>query len=224
MDLVIFDCDGTLVDSEPLAAEALVGLAADFGLPVSVQELLSPRFKGRSMADCVAELERRRAAPLPGTFVEELRRRTAVMLRERLLPLEGALDPLRSLSVPMCMASNGPREKIELSLSTTGLLPFFQGRIFSAYEVGAWKPDPQLYLHAARAMGAVPARCAVVEDSLPGVLGAVAAGMEVFALQTDAHAFEVPAGVYVVPSLVALRRHGAFSNGAASRVHACGVP
>jgi HAD superfamily hydrolase (TIGR01509 family) len=88
------------------------------------------------------------------------------------------------LRVPFCVASNGPRSKTELTLEITGLLPLFAGRVYSAYEVGAWKPDPGLFLHAANAMGAAPQRCAVVEDSEPGVLAGLAADMQVYVLRS----------------------------------------
>jgi beta-phosphoglucomutase-like phosphatase (HAD superfamily) len=110
-----------------------------------------------------------------------------------------------ALNIPMCVASSGPREKIELSLSLTGLLPFFAGRIFSSYEVGFWKPDPGLFLHAAKAMAVEPSRCVVVEDSLPGIQAGIAAGMTVFAFQPDAIDARIPAGVSVVQSLPQLQ-------------------
>jgi HAD superfamily hydrolase (TIGR01509 family) len=135
------------------------------------------------MADCVADMERRLGRKLPDSFVPELRARTAEIFRERLQAMEGAAEMLAALRVPCCVASSGPREKIELSLRLTGLLPRFEGRIFSAYEVGHWKPDPRLLLHAAQAMGAAPERCAVVEDSLPGIRAGLAAGMTTFAFR-----------------------------------------
>lgn len=110
-----------------------------------------------------------------------MRRRTADVFHRRLRPIEGALELLESLTVPFCVASSGPREKIELSLRTTGLLPLIGDRIFSAYEIGSWKPHPGLFLHAAAAMGVPASSCGVVEDSEPGIEAGVAAGMHVFA-------------------------------------------
>jgi HAD superfamily hydrolase (TIGR01509 family) len=138
------------------------------------------------MAECVAELEARLGRQLPATFVRDLRSRTADEFRRRLRPVEGAVELVQwvaTLPISICVASSGPREKVELSLSLTGLLPFFEGRIFSSYEVGAWKPDPGLFLHAAEAMGVAPGDCAVVEDSVPGLRAGLAAGMTVFAFQ-----------------------------------------
>jgi len=180
IESVIFDCDGTLVDSELLANMVLVEYAASFGLHIPIEEAMR-RYVGGKMADCVAGIENRLGHKLPETFVPELRARTAAAFRTHLRPMEGARDLLASLQVPFCVASSGPREKIELSLDTTGLALFFtRERIFSAYEVGFWKPDPRLFLHAARVMGVPPERCAVVEDSLPGVTAGLAAGMPTF--------------------------------------------
>jgi HAD superfamily hydrolase (TIGR01509 family) len=166
-DAIIFDCDGTLVDSERLGNAVLVEYLERFGVVLTVDEALA-RFHGVRMAECVAQIEALRGAPLPEMFVAELRERMAAVFTDRLRPIEGAADLVRSLTVPYCVASSGPREKVELSLSLTGLLPLFEGAIFSSYEIGQWKPDPGLFLHAARAMGVTPGRCAVVEDSLPG--------------------------------------------------------
>lgn len=200
LDAIIFDCDGTLVDSERLGNEILCEYIAEFGVTLSPDEAIEA-FRGRRMTECVAELERRRRAPLPNSFVPELRRRTGKAFRERLQPIDGALELVRSLTVPFCVASSGPREKMEISLSVTGLLPLFEGRIFSSYEIGSWKPDPGLFLHAARSMGISPTRCAVVEDSLPGIDAGIAAGMTVFALMSAAPRPDV----HIVQSLHELR-------------------
>ena len=104
----------------------------------------------------------------------------AAAFEARLRPVEGVEALLESLELPYCVASNGPREKMEVTLGTTGLLPYFQTRIVTAYEVGCWKPDPGLFLHAARMLGAAPENCIVVEDSTLGVRAGVAAGMTVF--------------------------------------------
>lgn len=180
IEAVIFDCDGTLVDSERLANAALVECVAPFGLRMSTEEAMRSYVGGR-MADCVADLERRLGRKLPDSFIPEVRKRTAEVFRVHLKPVEGALDVLANLRLPFCVASSGPMEKIELSLGLTGLAQFFaKDRIFSAYDVGSWKPDPGLFLHAAQAMGVSPERCAVVEDSLRGVEAGVNAGMHTF--------------------------------------------
>jgi HAD superfamily hydrolase (TIGR01509 family) len=199
-EAIIFDCDGTLVDSERLVNEVIVEFAASFGIHLSVDDALA-RFKGGKMADVVSHLESLGGRALPSSFVTDLRARIAHALSTRLKPIDGAIDLVRSLSTPMCIASSGPREKIELSLSVTGLLPYFEGRIFSSYEVGLWKPDPELFIHAARSLGASPARCAVVEDSDPGIHAGIAAGMTVFALVDASSPPQIPAGAQAVTGL-----------------------
>ncbi len=180
IEAVIFDCDGTLVDSEPLANAALVEALAALGIHLSLEESMR-RYVGGRMADCVADIERRTGRKLPDCFVPNLRARTSEVFRSRLQPMDGAAEILRSLQLPASVASSGPMEKIQLSLRVTGLARFFpRDRVFSAYDVGAWKPDPKLFLHAAQAMGVAPAHCAVVEDSLPGIQAGTNAGMQTF--------------------------------------------
>jgi HAD superfamily hydrolase (TIGR01509 family) len=183
IDAVIFDCDGTLVDSEPLAFEAIAGEAELIGLALTAEKD-GDLFNGQSMAGCLLAIEQRFGKRLPPGFEASMRHRMAALFRERLQPMPGALRLLQTLGVPCCVASNGPREKIELTLHITGLLPFFRDRIFSAVEVGSFKPGPGLFLHAAQALGAAPARCAVVEDSVSGVQAGLAAGMSVYALRS----------------------------------------
>jgi HAD superfamily hydrolase (TIGR01509 family) len=178
-DAVIFDSDGVLVDSELLGNQVLVDYVAEFGLDFPLAEAVA-LFTGAKMANTVAEIESRLGRSLPSEFVSELRRRMAVAFRSQLQPINGVGAVVESLRVPFCVASNGPREKMEVCLQAAGLLPFFQGRLFSAYEVGIWKPDPGLFLHAARALGVEPTRCAVIEDSVLGTRAGVAAGMVVF--------------------------------------------
>jgi HAD superfamily hydrolase (TIGR01509 family) len=201
IEAVIFDCDGTLVDSETLADEVLVECVRPHGLELTVAEVHA-RFRGRKMADCVAELEREIGGALPADFVPGFRVRCAEVFRHRLKAIDGALATIQHLPVPYCVASSGPREKIELSLGVTGLLPYFKDRIFSSYDIGSWKPDPGLFLHAASAMKVAPDRCAVVEDSAPGLQAGAAAGMVVFAfVKADAPFPHAMTGVRVLRRL-----------------------
>jgi len=203
IDLVLFDCDGTLVDSEVVVADAWSQYVARYGVTLTAQDALR-QFRGVSMTWCLARIEELHGAPLPAVFEQELRGVMSQMLSERLQPINGALEMVQALSVPFCLASNAPRAKIELCLSVTGMLPYFAGRIFSAYDVQRWKPDPALFLHAAASLGVAPQRCAVVEDSLPGVQAGLAAGMTVFALQSEGHVLDLPAGVHVIRELAEL--------------------
>lgn len=187
-ELIIFDCDGVLVDSEPLASDALVSCLAERGLRLDQFDELEHRFKGRKMAQCLEMVEKLLDLTLPAEFEDEVRKRTADNFRRELRPIPGIMDALRALRVPYCVASSGPLEKIHLSLSLTDLLPYFEGRIFSAYDVGRWKPDPHLFLHAAEVMGFAPDVCAVVEDSVAGVQAARAAGMHAYGYADTAEA------------------------------------
>lgn len=178
-DLVIFDCDGVLVDSEPIANRVFAELLGEVGLPLSYDETIAT-FLGRSMAACVAIIEARLGRPVPAEFAATCQARVAAAFARELAPVPGvvaALDGVAALGLPACVASSGTHEKIRASLGVTGLLPRFTGRIYSATEVARGKPFPDLFLHAARALGARPARCVVVEDTALGVQAAVAAGM-----------------------------------------------
>ncbi|MBH8572401.1 HAD family hydrolase [Nostocaceae cyanobacterium CENA369] len=177
-ELVIFDCDGVLVDSETLSNRVLVQFVAEFGLALELEEAIL-LFKGCKMADCVNFIEQRLEQKLPPDFVTQLRVRTAEAFERELLSVEGIEASLDKINLPICVASSGPPEKIKLALRVTNLLPRFEGRIFSSYEIGSWKPAPDLFLYAAKNMGVQAAYCTVVEDSVLGVRAGVAAGMKV---------------------------------------------
>lgn len=181
---VIFDSDGTLVDSEVPGLDVLHEQALALGLDWE-RDALHERFRGVRMAECAAMLAADSGRGEPG-FADDLLRRIRAAMAERfrqgLSPMPGAEALLLRLAIPFCVATNGPREKAELALGLSGLLPLLAGRIHSAYEVGSFKPDPGLFLHAAASLGVEPARCAVVEDSQPGVEAGLAAGMRVFSL------------------------------------------
>ena len=199
-DAVIFDCDGVLVDSEGLASEVLVESLKPFGICLTIEDAMA-RFCGVRMADCVAQLELIGGTPLPESFVPQLRKQMAAVFTDRLKPIEGELELLRTLTLPYCVASSAPREKIELSLSLTGLLPYLQGRMYSSYDIEDWKPSPGLFIHSARSMGVHPHRCAVIEDSWPGIQAGLAAGMQVFALQRHDSDPRIPRHVSIVHRL-----------------------
>ena len=178
---LIFDCDGTLVDSEDLGIAAMHAHALPYGLTLPLDDMLHD-FRGKSMARNVAELARHSATSLPDDFTATARLAMAERFRTSLEAMPGALDFIARLRLPFCVATNGPRDKTELTLGLTGLLPYFAGQVYSAYEVGHFKPEPQLFLQAAAGLGVAPAACAVVEDSLPGIQAGLAAGMRVFSL------------------------------------------
>ena len=177
-ELIIFDSDGVLVDSEKIALTVLVRAATDEGAAIGVDEAIR-LFRGVKMADCVREIERRSGRSVRADFVDDVRHAIALAFDAELKPVEGIHAALAEITVPVCVASNGPMSKLTHALGLTKLLNHFEGRIFSAYEVGSWKPDPGLFLHAAQALGVHPSRCVVVEDSLSGIHAAKAAGMRV---------------------------------------------
>jgi HAD superfamily hydrolase (TIGR01509 family) len=177
---VIFDCDGVLVDSVGLAGEVLGEYLRDLGFDVTRQEA-TRRFGSGKMADYVSRFEAETGRRLPANFEQELRGRRELVFRQRLRAVEGASELVAQLAVPSCVASNGPMAQIEHSLRVVGLHERFEGRIFSAYAIRAWKPEPHLFLHAARALGHAPGDCAVVEDTELGLQAAVSAGMQAYA-------------------------------------------
>ena len=177
-DLVIFDCDGVLIDSERLAVRTEAMILAGLGLPVSEADIVE-RFVGRSAAYMQREIEGELGRRLDWE-VEFERQYRAVFERE-LVPVPGILEALDQITVATCVASSGSHERMAFTLGLTGLLDRFEGRIFSVSEVAHGKPAPDIFVHAAKQMGTPPGRCAVVEDSVSGVSAGLAAGMTVFA-------------------------------------------
>ena len=179
IELVIFDCDGVLVDSERIAARVQVSLGAELGWPLTQEEVVE-RFIGRSHAvirePVAAPLGEETAAVWAERF-EQLHREA---VNADLAPVDGLPEALDAIALPTCVASSGSHDKMRHTLGRTGLYDRFAGRIYSATEVARGKPAPDLFLHAARHMEVDPAACVVVEDSRPGVLAARAAGMRAF--------------------------------------------
>jgi HAD superfamily hydrolase (TIGR01509 family) len=178
-DLVIFDCDGVLVDSERIAVRIDAIVLSRLGWELSEAEILE-RFVGRSDAHMVSEIEAHLGRPLDASWDEELVPLYHEALAADLEPVDGIVEALDAISKPTCVASSSTHERLQFTLGLTGLLERFDGRIFSATEVENGKPAPDLFLHAAARLGADPARCAVIEDSRYGVEAARAAGMRAF--------------------------------------------
>ena len=177
--LIIFDCDGVLVDSERISHTVLRQMLAEVGVQLTLQEALD-RFMGASTAKGLALMEGLMGRSAPLAFLAELRERTFEAFGTELTAVPGVLDMLVSLDLPSCVASNGSREKMNFTLHRTGLLHHFADRMFSADEVARPKPAPDLFLHAAAAMKTAAQACVVVEDSATGVAAAKAAGMRVY--------------------------------------------
>ena len=192
---VIFDCDGVLVDTELISNTVLAGLLTEAGLPTTFDDCMR-EYRGRSMASVLALAERRLGAPLPGDLTARYFEAIEDAFARELEPVPGVIEALDRIALPACVASSGPHHKMAVTLRATGLWERFEGRIFSATEVAHGKPAPDLFLHAAARMGFDPARTAVVEDSVPGIEAAVAAGMRALAFvrHTDAAALAAAGG------------------------------
>jgi HAD superfamily hydrolase (TIGR01509 family) len=178
LDLVIFDCDGVLVDSERLAVRTEAAILTVLGWPLSEAEVVE-RFVGRSAAAMHREIERHLGRPVDWDL--EFESPCREVFERKLAPVPGVVDVLRHIPVPVCVASSGTHERMRFTLGLTGLWDRFEGRLFSVDDVAEGKPAPDVFLHAAATMGVVPSRCAVVEDSVSGVIAGLAAGMTVFA-------------------------------------------
>ncbi|MFV8783428.1 HAD family hydrolase [Microbulbifer sp. SA54] len=179
--LVIFDCDGVLVDSETIVCRVIAEEMTKLGMPATLDEL-DEQFSGRPSQDCIMDIEARYGGPLPESYFHNTERRIREAFHSELEPVTGiceVLEKLQNTSLQTCVASSGPHAKMQITLNKTGLWDYFDGRIFSAEDVGRGKPWPDLFLHSARHFDVAPEHCLVVEDSIAGVKAAVAAGMPV---------------------------------------------
>lgn len=179
ISLVIFDCDGVLVDTERIAVRIDVIVLAELGWPMTEAEVVE-RFMGRSDEEMTAEIEAHLGRRLPASWEAPFRHLYRQAFEAELEPVAGVVEALDAIAIPTCVASSGTHEKIRFTLGLTGLYERFAGRIFSVGDVARGKPAPDLFLHAAGRMGVPPAQCAVVEDSRYGVEAARAAGMRAF--------------------------------------------
>lgn len=179
-DLVIFDCDGVLVDSEVIAARVEAELLTAAGFEISAEDL-AERYAGLTFKDILLSIEKQAAIPFQASLIDQAEVLVDKRLANEVRAIEGAQAAVASVKVPRCVCSNSTDHRLEAMLERTRLKPFFEGRIFSSQSVpsGRPKPAPDIFLHAAKTMGADPARTLVVEDSVPGVHGARAAGMRV---------------------------------------------
>jgi HAD superfamily hydrolase (TIGR01509 family) len=177
--LVIFDCDGVLVDSELITNRVFARMLNELGIAVTLEDMFE-RFVGRSMPQCLELITKMLGRPVPQHFVEEYQTRSATALRLELKAVPDIETVLAAMRMPYCVASSGTHEKMQTTLGITGLLAQFRGKMYSVTEVAQSKPFPDVFLHAARQQGVAPAACAVIEDTPTGVRAGVAAGMTVF--------------------------------------------
>ncbi|WP_049631676.1 HAD family phosphatase [Cellvibrio sp. pealriver] len=190
--LVIFDCDGVLVDSEIISAQVSSDCLKEIGVELSAHYILET-YRGKSVADCIRmiteelsqldswkNLSAEEQAERGAQFWRHVQLETLVACEKSLEPVAGIMDVLDSLQekhIAFCVASNGKHEKMRMTLAKTGIMPYVQGRVFSFEDVTRGKPAPDLFLHAAKTLGVEPGNAIVVEDSLTGIQAAVAAGM-----------------------------------------------
>jgi HAD superfamily hydrolase (TIGR01509 family) len=199
-DLVIFDCDGVLVDSETISCLILADNLTRIGFPVDL-DYVNEHYLGRSFDVIRADYLRRAGQPLPQAFADAWYGDLFAAFRRDLKPVAGAADVLRRLTTPKCVASSSAPARLALSLEVTGLTPLCGADIFSASMVSRGKPAPDLFLYCAEQMGAGPGRTLVVEDSVTGIMAAVAAGMTAWGFVGGSH--------YAGRDTAPLRRAGA---------------
>jgi phosphoglycolate phosphatase len=179
-DLIIFDCDGVLVDSEPISDRLFSRMLHEEGYAIPKSEF-GKLFMGFSMKSCVQKVEAYTGKKIPGDFLDRYNEKLFAEFKTSLQPIPGIKEVLDRIPYMKCVASSGEHEKMKISLGVTGLLTGFEGRIFSTTEVERGKPFPDLFLHAAKRCSASPERCVVIEDSIPGMKAGLAAGMTVLA-------------------------------------------
>ncbi len=187
MTLLIFDCDGVLVDSEIIALDGLARLLTALGRPSDLAECRR-LFMGKSLKDVLAEIETMIGGPLPEDRGRQANEELLDRLRRELRPVEGVAEAIAQLVYARCVASSSQPERIKLSLDVTSLAPLFGEHVFSAAQVEHGKPAPDLFLHAAAACGFAPAQCIVIEDSPAGIMAARRANMEVIGFVGASHA------------------------------------
>ncbi|UFZ02249.1 HAD family hydrolase [Bradyrhizobium ontarionense] len=186
LDLVIFDCDGVLVDSEVISCQAHADVLSLCGYPITADEVFD-RFLGRSSKQATLEVEAELGRSLPDDFNARLQDRLFRAFEQDLRSIEGITDALDSIDIPVCVASSGSHQRMRVSLGATRLYDRLAPHIFSSSQVENGKPAPDLFLFAAAQMKARPWACVVVEDSPAGIRGAAAAGMTVLGFHGGSH-------------------------------------
>lgn len=201
-DLIIFDCDGVLVDSEPISNRILAEDISRAGWEMTTEDSIS-RFKGGRLTEVKSTVEAHIGKSLGETWINEHYERAFEAFRQEITPIPGVLEllvRLTDLEIPFCVASQGPVRKMEITLGKTGIWPFVDGHVYSADMVERPKPAPDLFLYAAGQENAAPKNCAVVEDSTTGVRAARAAHMRIIGFSPDSPSDLAAAGAESVIS------------------------
>lgn len=185
---VIFDCEGTLIDSETLCCQALVSVFTSYGAKLTVEECLT-NFTGGKLADILSSTRDRLGLQVSIDELEPLyREKLRILFQAHLTPMPGADDLLQYLkdnNIEICVVTNGPKNKLHFSLEITGLSEFFKDRMFSAFEANSWKPDPDLILYASMHMGFRPEECVYIDDTPKGVAAGVAANIKTYHFRSN---------------------------------------
>ena len=189
--LLIFDCDGTLVDSEGLANQVFIDQVNELGIQLSQEEAWQ-HFPGTSLHKCMEYVEKRFRVHLPDDFEPEYRQRSREAFANELQPVDGITEILPKIDHEMCVASNGPGYIVKENLVNTGLKTYFGEKVFSAHDIQRWKPLPDLFLHAASTLGYSREQCVVVEDSAAGIEAGLKAEMIVLAYVPNGHKVPLP--------------------------------
>ena len=189
-DLVIFDCDGVLVDSEIVAARVEADLITAAGFPIEAGELAAT-YAGLTFRDILLRIEEKSSIPFQASLIDQAEALVDRRLATEARAIEGAHEAIAGVRAPRCICSNSPMQRLDLMLTKTRLKPFFEGRVFSAVDTpeARPKPAPDIFLHAAAALGADPQRTLVIEDSVHGVHGAREAGMRVIGFTGASHSY-----------------------------------
>ena len=186
IELVIFDCDGVLIDSEELSASVLSGMMAEVGMPIT-PEIFRSDFLGRSFASATAKAMERFGRPVPEDFQMQYRSRLLAAMRGNLKAMPGVKEMLDAMTVPYCLATSSSPQRLAVSMEESGLGHYFAGKSFTASMVQNGKPAPDLMFHAARSMGANSQNCVVIEDSEMGLRSALNAGMKAWRFVGGSH-------------------------------------
>ena len=189
IDLIIFDCDGVLVDSEVISCRAHAETLTRHGYPINADQVLQ-RFLGVSDREARLAIEGEMGCKLPDDFETQMKQAALRLYEDHLHLIPHVAETVAALSLPKCVASSGTPEKIRHGLTCAGLYDVLAPHIFSAVQVKRGKPAPDLFLFAAEQMKASPDRCIVVEDSIPGITGARAAGMTVLGFHGGSHCLD----------------------------------
>lgn len=173
---IIFDCDGTLVDSEKLGNQVVIDLFAEQDIHLDPDEY-KRRYRGVNLFEVLSTLAEAHNVTMADDIIPQYRSRLDALIKAELQPIPGIQAALDQLTHPKCVATSAPQKKMRLCLKVSELRPYFGENLFSSYDINSWKPEPDLFLHAAKTMGFEPSNCAVVEDSPVGVAAGLAAGM-----------------------------------------------